>query len=190
MRSQGIAYMRGRAMRATRVDGAGRAIYGDNNSVTTKGFVTVGYTTLTEEGEAHIGWIGQLHPRLAKALDLHADVIAFELDLAPMLARNIPRAAGLSKSPSVRRDLAFVVPETVRWADVSATVKAAAGGFLRDLVLFDRYSGAGVESGFKSLAMGLILQDESRTLTDRDVEQVVADVVAALQQQHHAAIRS
>lgn len=52
MRSQGMAYMRGRAMRATRVDGAGRAVYGDNNSVTTKGFVTVGYTTLTEEGEA------------------------------------------------------------------------------------------------------------------------------------------
>lgn len=145
---------------------------------------------LTEEGEARIGWIGQLHPRLAKTLDLPGEVIAFELDLAPMLARNIPRAAALSKYPSVRRDLAFIVPETVRWADVQATVKAAAGGFLRDLVLFDRYSGAGVESGFKSLAMGLILQDESRTLTDRDVEQAVTEVVSALQAHHHAAIRS
>lgn len=141
-------------------------------------------------GEWPIGWIGQLHPRLAKALDLPVDVVAFELDLTPVLSRNIPRAHALSKFPSVRRDLAFVVPEAVQWAAVKATVEAAAGAFLRDLVLFDRYSGAGVESGFKSLAMGLILQDESRTLTDRDVEQVVADVVAALQQQHHAAIRS
>ncbi len=145
---------------------------------------------LTEEGESKIGWIGQLHPRLTKTLDLAGEVIAFELDLAPMLARNIPRAGALSKYPSVRRDLAFIVPEAVRWADVQATVKAAAGGFLRDLVLFDRYSGAGVESGFKSLAMGLILQDESRTLTDRDVEHVVTEVVSALQVQHHAAIRS
>ena len=72
----------------------------------------------------------------------------------------------------------------------AGAVEAAAGGFLREIVLFDRYSGAGVESGFKSLAMGLILQDESRTLTDRDVEHVVTEVVSALQAQHHAAIRS
>lgn len=137
-----------------------------------------------------IGWIGQLHPRLAKTLDVPADTVAFELDLAPLLSRSIARAHPLSKYPSVRRDLAFVVPEAVTWAAVGATVKAAAGASLRDLVLFDRYSGAGVESGFKSLAMGLILQDESRTLTDRDVEQVVANVIDALQQQHHAAIRS
>ena len=50
-------------------------------------------------------------------------------------------------------------------------------------MLFDRYAGKGVETGFKSLAMGLILQDESRTLTDRDVDAVVAEVMAALQRE-------
>ena len=140
--------------------------------------------------EAALGWIGQLHPRLQRMLDLDADVVAFELDLAPLLARAIPKARGLSKYPSVRRDLAFVVPESVSWAAVSGSVKAAAGASLRDLVLFDRYVGKGVETGFKSLAMGLILQDESRTLNDRDVDVVVADVVAALQQHHGAVIRS
>ena len=65
----------------------------------------------------------------------------------------------------------------------------AAGPSLRDLVLFDRYAGKGVETGFKSLAIGLILQDESRTLTDRDVDAVVAGVVAALQREHAAVIR-
>src|SRR5688572_9282856 len=141
-------------------------------------------------GETRLGWIGQLHPRLQRTLDLDHDVVGFELDLAPLLARNIARAHPLSKFPSVRRDLAFVVPESVQWAAVKATVEAAAGAILRDLVLFDRYAGAGVESGFKSLAMGLILQDESRTLTDRDVEQVVAEVVSALQAKHHAAMRT
>ncbi|PTA84934.1 hypothetical protein CWM66_28280, partial [Kosakonia sp. H7A] len=52
------------------------------------------------------------------------------------------------------------------------------------------YVGPGVEAGFKSLAMGLILQDNSRTLTDRDVEAVVADVVAAVEREHRARIRS
>ena len=137
-----------------------------------------------------IGWIGQLHPRLQKALDLDVDVVAFELDLEPLLARPLPRAAALSRYPSVRRDLAFVVPDAVAWAAVAASVKAAAGPSLRDLCLFDRYAGKGVESGFKSFAMGLILQDESRTLTDRDVDAVVASVTAALERDHGAAIRS
>jgi phenylalanyl-tRNA synthetase beta chain len=137
-----------------------------------------------------IGWIGQLHPRLQRMLGLDADAFAFELDLEALLARDLPRATALSKYPSVRRDLAFVVPESVSWAAVAASVKAAAGPFLRDLRLFDRYAGKGVESGFKSLAMGLILQDESRTLTDHDVDAVVASVTVALEREHGAAIRS
>jgi phenylalanyl-tRNA synthetase beta chain len=142
------------------------------------------------KGEQRLGWIGQLHPRLQRTLDLDTDVVAFEVDLTPLLSRPVPRARALSKYPSVRRDLAFVVPGSVSWAALKATVEAAAGPSLRDLVLFDRYSGAGVESGFKSLAMGLILQDDSRTLTDRDVESVVTEIVSALQRDHHAAMRT
>ena len=136
-----------------------------------------------------LGWIGELHPRLLRALDVDQPVVAFELDLAPLLARPVPRAAALSRFPSVRRDLAIVVPEALAWASVAGTVRKAAGPALRELRLFDRYAGKGVESGFKSLAMALILQEESRTLTDRDVESVVAAVMAALQQDHGAVIR-
>jgi phenylalanyl-tRNA synthetase beta chain len=136
-----------------------------------------------------IGWIGQLHPRLVLALDLQADVVGFEMDLEALSRRPIPKASGLSRYPSVRRDLAFVVAESVPWAAMRATVRQAAGQPLRELRLFDRYAGKGVETGFKSLAMGLILQDETRTLTDRDVEAVVTEVVAALEREHGAAIR-
>jgi phenylalanyl-tRNA synthetase beta chain len=142
------------------------------------------------DSEAVIGWIGQLHPRLQKALDLDAPVVAFEADLAPLQRRVLPVATGLSPYPSVRRDLAFVVPDTVSWAALEGSVRTAAGPSLRDLVLFDRYVGKGVETGCKSLAMGLILQEESRTLTDREVDQVVAEVIAALRGQHGAEIRS
>lgn len=141
------------------------------------------------DGE-RIGWIGQLHPRLQKALDLDIDVMAFELDLAALQQRPLARSVALSRYPSVRRDLAFVVPEGVPWAALAGTVQRAAGPSLQDLRLFDRYVGKGVEIGCKSLAMGLILQEESRTLTDRDIDQVVAEVIAALRGEHGAEIRS
>jgi phenylalanyl-tRNA synthetase beta chain len=138
---------------------------------------------------ARIGWIGQLHPRLQQALGLDGEVLGFELEIGPLLARRIPTAAALSRFPSVRRDLAFVVAEDVPWAAVAASVRVAAGPVLKQLRLFDRYAGKGVEPGFKSLAMGLILQEDSRTLTDREVESVVAAVVATLQEEHGAVIR-
>ena len=140
-------------------------------------------------GDVQVGWIGELHPELLRALDIDHPVIAFELDLAALQQRQIPRAQQQSKYPSVRRDLAFVVDDAVSWDSIAATVREAAGPMLRDLQLFDRYIGKGVESGFKSLAMGLILQEDSRTLTDRDVEAVVATVTTALHDQHGAQIR-
>jgi phenylalanyl-tRNA synthetase beta chain len=136
-----------------------------------------------------LGWIGQVHPRLLQAMQIDVDVLGFELDLAPLAARALPRAAELSRFPSVRRDLAFLVPEAVAWSALASSVRGAVGPLLRDVVLFDRYVGPGVEAGFKSLAMGLILQDNSRTLTDRDVDAVVADAVAALAREHDARIR-
>ena len=140
------------------------------------------------EGE-RIGWIGQLHPRLQRTLDLDAPVVAFEVALEPLLRRAVPRAGVLSRYPSVRRDLAFVVPETVSWEALRGTVESAAGPALKALHLFDRYVGKGVEAGFKSLAMGLILQEDSRTLTDRDVDGVVTAVTVALQREHAAVMR-
>ena len=141
------------------------------------------------EGPVTLGWIGELHPRLVRALDLEGTLLAFELDLEPLRRRSVPRAAALSRFPSVRRDLAFVAPEGVPWAALEASIRQAAGPLLAELRLFDRYVGKGVDPGFRSLATGLILQDNSRTLTESDVDVVVAAVIAALQQEHGARIR-
>ena len=144
------------------------------------------------DGEApvRLGWIGELHPRLLRALDLEGTLLAFELDLATLRPRVVPRAAPLSRFPSVRRDLAFTAPEGVPWAALEASIRQAAGPLLSELRLFDRYVGKGVDPGFRSLATGLILQDNSRTLTEGDVDVAVAAVIAALQQEHGARIRS
>src|SRR3546814_13862341 len=120
----------------------------------------------------------QLQPVLQRARDLYHWVGAFEIELVPLRERAVPRARPLSKFPSVRRDLAFVVPAQVSWQALADTVRDAAGAPLRALQLFDRYVGKGVESGLKRLAMGLILPEASRTLPDREGVDEVAAVTA------------
>lgn len=136
-----------------------------------------------------IGWIGQLHPRLQAALGIETEVHAFELDQDILQVRPLPRAKALSRFPSVRRDLAFVVAEEVRWETLQAAAVAAGGALLREVGLFDRYLGKGVDPGCKSLAMRLIFQDDSRTLTEQDVESAVTGIVIALGERHGATIR-
>ena len=140
-------------------------------------------------GEACAGFVGALDPRLQKALDLDDDVYVFELDLALATRRSVPVAHPISRLPSVRRDIAVVLPEEVPYADISATVRAAVGERLVDLVLFDRYAGPNLGNGVKSLAMGLILQDRSRTLTDQDADQCVDLAVSALATGYRAKLR-
>lgn len=137
-----------------------------------------------------IGWVGHLHPGLARALDLEGEVLGFELDLAPLAQRAVPRASELSRYPSVRRDIALVVPEATPWAALQASLETALGPLLREVRLFDRYVGPGLDSGSKSLAMGLIMQDVSRTLTDRDADQAVATALEALAKDCGARLRS
>jgi phenylalanyl-tRNA synthetase beta chain len=137
-----------------------------------------------------IGWVGHLHPRLLKALDLDHEAVGFEVDLDPATARAVPVAGPISRYPSVRRDLALHVPQTTPWAALEACLRATLGTRLRDLVLFDRYAGPGLDAGSRSLAIGLILQDVSRTLTDLDADQAVSDAVAALGRDCGARLRA
>jgi phenylalanyl-tRNA synthetase beta chain len=148
-----------------------------------------GRSALVHRGGAVAGWIGALHPALASALDLPGDLVAFELDLEAVQARHVPRAAEISRYPAVRRDLAMVVDRGTPWEALEQAVRAAAGPVLRDLLLFDEYTGQGLRADARSLAIGLILQDESRTLTDLDADRVVGAVVAALARDFGAVLR-
>ena len=136
---------------------------------------------IARDGET-IGYLGALHPQLASELDLGVDVQVLEVALEPLLARRLPQAVAISRFPAVRRDIAMDLPESVSWSQIEQTVRATLGARLKELRLFDRYSGKGVEAGRKSLAMGLILQDASRTLTDDDADRWVREAVNALEQ--------
>jgi phenylalanyl-tRNA synthetase beta chain len=137
-----------------------------------------GRSALVLSAGRQVGVIGMLHPRLADALEVPDGVYVAEVELDAVLARPVPNARELSRFPQVRRDLALVVRDDLPFADIDAVARAAAGDLLRSAVLFDVYRGPGVESGCKSFAIGLIFQDDSRTLGDAEVDRLVAAVAA------------
>jgi phenylalanyl-tRNA synthetase beta chain len=136
-----------------------------------------------------VGYLGALHPEQAHALGLGEDIHVLELALEPLLACRLPLAQPVPRFPSVRRDLALDLPSEVRWSQVEKVVRDTLGSQLATLRLFDLYSGKGVETGRKSLAMGLILQDASRTLTDDDADRCVHEAIAALERTCKAKLR-
>jgi phenylalanyl-tRNA synthetase beta chain len=148
-----------------------------------------GQTARIWRSEQAIGWLGRLHPEIESQLELTYSAIVFEVESGPLLVARVPRHAEVSRFPSVRRDLAVVVDEKSTVREILDRVRATAGGLLTDLVLFDVYRGSGIPAGRKSLAIGLNLQDFSRTLTDADTDAVVARVIADLQGDYNATIR-
>lgn len=137
-----------------------------------------------------IGYAGQLHPARAPSAGLDGAVFVAELDLDRLRRRELPGFAGLSRYPSVRRDLAMVVPESVPAASLVATVQQSAGEVLEKCIVFDQYQGGAIESGYKSVAIGLILRDVSRTLTDDAVDSVMLRVTDSLKRECNATIRT
>jgi len=136
-----------------------------------------------------IGWVGEMHPQALKALNFAASAFLFELDIASAFACKQLKYQKISKYPSVRRDMAIVVDESVPLAVLQENVTVSASGLLSELRVFDVYRGPSIETGRKSIALGLILQDSSRTLTDDDADAVVTAVAARLRDVLSATIR-
>ena len=142
---------------------------------------------LRDDREA--GWIGALHPRLVRALDLERAPLLWELDEAISFAAELPSFSEISRFPAIRRDIAMVVGESIPVQALRDTIRSAGGALLTESKVFDVYSGDRIDSGRKSVAFGLILQDSSRTLTDEEADRVVAAVVARLASEFGARMR-
>lgn len=130
----------------------------------------------------HIGVLGALHPRLARELDVPRPLFLFDLALPGLAEVATPQFAPFSRFPAVRRDLSVIVDEAVHAAACLAAVREGAGPILHDLQLFDVYRGQGIDSGKKSLTLGLIFQVASSTLTDDEVEASMARILARVQE--------
>ena len=148
-----------------------------------------GQSARIERAGQAVGVIGCLDPRLATTLGLAADSYVFELDLAAICRRDLPKTGELSRFPSLRRDLALVVADAVAFAAITTAARAALGDLLKECVLFDEFRGPGLPEGTRSLAIGLILQDTSRTLTEQDVDQGLQAVIDRLERDTGARLR-
>ncbi len=136
-----------------------------------------------------IGRLGMLHPGLQAKLDIPGNVFLFQIRLDGLAQGRIPTFAAVSKYPAIRRDLALLVDADLPWARVQACAEKAAPKIVRDIQVFDVYTGDNIDSGLKSLALSLILQDYSHTLTDKETEQAVETVLQALQTELSAKLR-
>jgi phenylalanyl-tRNA synthetase beta chain len=143
----------------------------------------------TQEG-AEVGYIGGLHPQLQGQLDLQQAVYLFEVRLDALLDGALPKFEELSKFPEVRRDLAFIVDQSINAGDVAAAIREAAGDYLRNLRLFDTYQGKGIDPQRKSLGFGLTFRHSSRTLNDDEIAAILSQVIELLNKRYQADLRA
>ena len=136
-----------------------------------------------------VGIVGTVHPTIAKQFDLDKGALVFELDADKTFVARVPVAETISKFPSIRRDIAVLVDDKVTAGALIGAVENAAPAIVRNVRIFDVYKGPGIEAGLKSVALGLILQETSRTLTDEDADTVMSSILSKLQQDFGAELR-
>ena len=132
-----------------------------------------------------IGYFGQIHPTLQEKLKLNQDAFLFKVDLDQVIAavkETTPRFKHLPQYPEVRRDLAFIINDTVSADDIQRVIKSGVKqNIFKGSEIFDVYQGEHVEEGFKSVAFRIKMQDETATLTDEIIEQQMTSVREKLQ---------
>ncbi len=144
---------------------------------------------IVKNGET-VGYLGALHPKLQKYLDLNGPVYLFELCLSKAIKGSIPRFKDVSKYPEVRRDLAIVIDRNIPFEEVRSLVVASAGEDLVNSRLFDVYAGENLGEGLRSLGLALIWQRKDRTLNDEEINQAFDNIVSALSAKFGAKLRS
>lgn len=138
----------------------------------------------------HAGWIGALHPRLTDALDLQHDVILFELNIDALINANAPLYHAISKYPLIRRDLSFLVDETINAMQIEYAIRSAIKeNWLKAFDVFDVYMGKGIPEGKKSVAVAMTLQDESRTLVDAEINLLISAIIKTLENEFSIILR-
>ncbi len=135
------------------------------------------------------GYIGKLHPKTQKEFGLEHTAYVFEIELKRVLARKIPQFNPLSKFPTIRRDLAILVKESVTSTQIVDLIGQTAKHWLNNIVIFDIYRGKGIEPGYKSVAIGFTLQRNDRTFKDAEINKTLDRIIATLQDKLSAVLR-
>ena len=129
------------------------------------------------------GYVGRLHPRLARELNLPKPLFLADLALDSILGGQVTAFKEISRYPKVVRDLAVVVDNVVSWKNIVDAVDSLSDSRIQDIGLFDVYRGSGVPEGRKSIALSLSLQSSDKTLDDVAIQELVDRVVNILSEQ-------
>ena len=150
-----------------------------------------GRCAMVSIGDVAVGYLGQIHPLVAKNYGIDGEVYCAQINFEQIFAAQLPEHTytPLPKYPAVSRDLSFICDENVTIADAENVIIKSAGKLLRSVKLFDIYRGTGITDGKKSLAFSMELRADDRTLTDADSEQVVNKVLSALATEIGAILR-
>jgi phenylalanyl-tRNA synthetase beta chain len=161
---------------------AGAALDGLTVTADAPGFYHPGRSGVVRQVEAALGAFGELHPRLAAALDLPAPAVAFELflDAVPEPKRRKRAAVELPAFQAVRRDFAFLIGSEVAADALLRAARGAERALIAGVTLFDVYQGGSLPEGQKSVGIEVVFQPRERTLTDAEIEAAAAKVVAAV----------
>jgi phenylalanyl-tRNA synthetase beta chain len=138
-------------------------------------------------------WFGELHPALAKELDVQKRVYVLEMPVSGLVVdqAETPTYRELPRTPSIRRDIAVVAGSEVAAQDLERTIRSAGGNLLTAVRLFDLYEGEHIEAGKRSLAFSLTFRDPNpeKTLTDDQASAACEKIVKSLGEAHGASLR-
>ena len=138
-----------------------------------------------------IGVLGQIHPLVAANYGVDTELYCAELRFDALLAAMgpDPEYVPLPKFPAVTRDIAVLVDASVPVGALEGTISDAAAGLLREVSLFDIYTGENLPAGKKSVAFNLVLRADDRSLTAQEADDEVGIILARLEQEHGAVLR-
>ena len=150
-----------------------------------------GLSITTPAGKT-IGTLGIVNHKIRKAMDIDMDVYYAELDWKALMKetkKNKVTYTDLSKFPSVKRDLALLIDKSVQFAEIQKIATESERKLLKDVVLFDVYEGKNLPAGKKSYAVSFILEDETKTLNDKQIDAIMKKIQTNLEQKLGAQLR-
>ena len=137
--------------------------------------------------------MGKVSEKLIKQFDIKNDVFFAELywsNILTSLEKHTTQFSGLPKYPEVRRDLSMVIEKSVTFENIKHSVNKVETKLVRKINLFDVYEGSNIEQGKKSYAVSFILRDETKTLTDKEIDDIMDKISRMLEKELGAQIRS
>ena len=148
--------------------------------------------TYSNRGGKVLGKMGLVSHKILKRFDIDAEVAFAELNweaLMKMAAKHTVLFSDLPKFQAVKRDLALLVDDSVAFADIEKVARESERKLLKEVYLFDVYEGKNLPEGKKSYAVTFMLQDENKTLNDKQIDAIMNKIISNLQQKLEAQLR-